>query len=52
MSANQVHPVPLRMPPDLKEWIRRLAFLHDRSLNAEIVAILQRAKEQHEQAAA
>ena len=49
MSANQVHPVPLRMPPDLKEWIRSLAFAHDRSLNAEIVAILQQAREQHQQ---
>ena len=51
MSANQVHPLPLRMPPDLKEWVRCLAFANDRSLNAEIVAILQQAKERHEQAA-
>lgn len=51
MSANQIHPVPIRMPPDLKDWVKLLARANGRSLNAEIVQILQQAKAQHDQAA-
>jgi hypothetical protein len=52
MSANQQHPTPLRMPADLKEWIKVLAKANNRSVNAQIVVLLTRAKEQIEKEAA
>lgn len=51
MSANQIHPVPVRMPHDLKAWVKQLALSNGTSLNTEIVKILQQAKALHDQAA-
>ncbi len=34
-------PFVLRLPPDLKETLERLAKLEDRSLNAQIVRVLR-----------
>jgi len=50
MSANQIHPLPVRMPLDLKEWVKHLALAKGTSLNTEIVQILEQAKAQHDQA--
>ena len=52
MSANQQTPTPLRMPLDLKEWIKAAAKANERSLNAQIVLLLTQAKEQSERTAA
>lgn len=51
MSANQQNPTPLRMPPDLKEWIKAMAAADRRSVNAAIVMLLERAKEESERKA-
>jgi hypothetical protein len=45
MSIVQQHPTPVRMPPDLKEWIKASAVANRRSMNAEIVTLLILAKE-------
>lgn len=52
MSANQQHPTPLRMPCDLKEWIKAAAKANERSLNAQIVLLLTQAKQQSERTTA
>ena len=51
MVTKQPPPTALRMPPDLKEWIKASAKAHRRSVNAEIVTLLVMAKEQIEKAA-
>lgn len=51
MSANQSHPTPVRMPQDLKEWIKAAAEANRRSVNAEILTLLDMAKKQMEKAA-
>ena len=48
MSSNQQHPTPLRMPVDLKEWIKASAEANRRSVNAEILTLLTLAKSQME----
>ena len=52
MSANQQTPTPLRMPPELKEWIKAAAKANERSVNAQIVLLLSQAKEQSGRATA
>ncbi len=50
--STQQHPTPVRMPEALKEWIRASAIANRRSVNAEIVTLLEMAKEQQEKKAA
>jgi hypothetical protein len=45
MSESQAKPYPLRMPPTLREHIDARAKAHNRSLNTEIVLLLQQALE-------
>lgn len=52
MKTKQLPPTPVRLPPDLKDWLKARAEENVRSLNGEIVAILLQAKARHEQAAA
>ncbi len=42
-TPKQVPPYGLRLPPDLKERVQAAAKANNRSLNAEIVAALERA---------
>jgi hypothetical protein len=42
--ATQNMPTPVRMPPDLKEWIKAAAEANRRSVNAEILTLLDLAK--------
>jgi len=42
-SPNQTPPYPLRMPDELRTQLTELSKANGRSLNAEIVAILQAA---------
>lgn len=48
MPTQQQNPTALRMPQDLKEWIRASAVANRRSVNAEIVTLLEMAKKQQE----
>jgi hypothetical protein len=43
MSISQSTPFPLRMPEELREQIQALAKANNRSLNTEIVLLLQQA---------
>lgn len=43
MSISQSTPFPLRMPEELREQISALAKANNRSLNTEIVLLLQQA---------
>jgi hypothetical protein len=51
MKTKQAAPFPLRMPPELKEWITALAETNLRSVNAEIVSILLADKKRQEKRA-
>lgn len=43
MSSPQPIPFPLRIPDELRQPLAERARLHNRSLNAEILGILQKA---------
>lgn len=51
MSMNQLPPTPVRMPPALKAWIKESAEANRRSVNAEILVLLDLAKKQMEKSA-
>jgi hypothetical protein len=50
-TTKQQAPTALRMPADLKDWIRASAEANRRSINSEIVMLLVMAKNQVEKAA-
>lgn len=50
--ATTPMPTPVRLPPELKEWIKAYAKENHRSVSAEIVNMVARAKEQNERQAA
>lgn len=45
MANKQQIPTPVRLPQDLKDWIKSRAGDNLRSMNAEITALLIRARE-------
>ena len=45
MSTKQQTPTPVRLPSDLKDWIKSRAGANLRSVNGEITALLIRARE-------
>jgi hypothetical protein len=45
MASKQMSPTPIRLPDELKLWIKGRADANLRSVNAEIVAILLRERE-------
>jgi len=45
-KTEQAKPVSLRLPEDLRKWLKHQAVENDRSLNAEIVASLQVHRDQ------
>lgn len=47
-SARPRHNVGVRMPQDLHEWLVNLAKRERRSLNAQLVVLLERLHEQAE----
>ncbi len=49
MNEKQVKPYPVRLEPDLAQWVREQAKAGDRSINAELVRIVRKAKEETEQ---
>lgn len=49
MSSSTM-PTPVRLPPDLKDWVKASAAANRRSVNAEILTLLELVKKQMEQA--
>lgn len=47
MSTKQTRPYPLRLQPELSQWVKAQATANDRSINAEISRIIRRAQEQN-----
>lgn len=45
MATKQQAPTPVRLPQELKDWIKSRADANLRSVNAEITALLIRARE-------
>lgn len=43
-GARQISPLQVRFPPELKEWLKAQAVTNRRSLNSEIVALLEQAR--------
>ena len=50
-GARNITPLQVRCPPELREWLKVSAAQNHRSLNSEIVAMLELAKEQTERIA-
>lgn len=51
MNEKQVKPYPVRLEPELSQWVKEQAKAGDRSMNAELVRIVRQAREAAEQAA-
>lgn len=45
MTQKQANPYPLRLAPDLAQWVKERAKNSDRSINAEINQLLKHARE-------
>lgn len=45
MANKQQSPTPVRLPPELKDWLKARAKANVRSVNAEITALLLQARE-------
>jgi hypothetical protein len=48
VTSEATHYVGVRMPQDLQEWLVDLAKRERRSLNAQVVVLLERVREQVE----
>jgi hypothetical protein len=44
MATKQITPTPVRIPVELKTWVRARAAENLRSVNAEIIAVLLSAR--------
>lgn len=40
-GARKISPLQVRFPPELKEWLKAQAVNNRRSLNSEIIALLE-----------
>lgn len=45
---SNVKQTPIRIPDEIKTWVKELAAQNGRSLNTEIVFLLKKAKEENE----
>lgn len=43
-GARKISPLQVRFPPELKEWLKAQAINNRRSLNSEIVALLEQSR--------
>jgi len=43
-GARKISPLQVRFPPELKEWLKDQAQQNRRSVNSEIVALLERTR--------
>lgn len=48
MPTKQKPPTPVRLPEELKEWVKTRATSNVRSVNAEIIALLLNEKRKSE----
>lgn len=46
MASKQIPPTPVRLPDDLKSWVKQRARSNHRSVNGEIITILSNEKQQ------
>jgi hypothetical protein len=44
LPKNQINPFGVRMPHELKEWLKQNSVMNRRSLNAEIVVRLEESR--------
>lgn len=51
-GARQISPLQIRLPHELREWLKVEAERNRRSLNSEVVARLEASREQTERAPA
>lgn len=49
-NARSIGPTPVRIPPDLRQWLKHKAVDNYRSLNSEIVLRLEESRKREEQA--
>lgn len=49
MATKQQAPTPIRLPEELKGWLKARAATNLRSVNAEITALLMKAREIEQQ---
>lgn len=45
MSATQTKPYPVRLDPDISQWVKAQAKAGDRSINAQINRLIRESKE-------
>jgi predicted HicB family RNase H-like nuclease len=43
-GARKISPLQVRFPPELKEWLKAQALQNRRSLNSEIVTLLEQVR--------
>lgn len=43
-GARKISPLQVRFPPELKDWLKAQALQNRRSLNSEIVALLEQTR--------
>lgn len=48
-EKQQINPFPVRLEPELSQWVKERAKAGDRSMNAELIRIVRQAKETAEQ---
>lgn len=51
-TEQRPKPYPLRLEPELSQWVKERAKAGDRSMNAELIRIVRQAKEVEEKQAA
>lgn len=44
MKMRSINPFALRMPPDVRDWLKAQAAEHRRSLNSELLMILDEVR--------
>lgn len=49
MNNERPKPYPVRLDPELSQWVKERAKAGDRSINAEINRLIRQAKEVNEQ---
>jgi hypothetical protein len=43
-GARKINPLQVRLPPDLREWLKQEAEINHRSMNSEIVLRLEASR--------
>lgn len=48
MKKNELTPTTMRLPDDLRKWLKIRAITNNRSLNGEVIEIFEREKQREE----